>query len=62
MTYVQVTEEQFDTFKREALEWVEGTMLFVDVPGIAWSAIAEFNANKQGLTIYAHRIGLPSQF
>lgn len=62
MTYAQVSAEQFEVFKQEALQWVNGTMLFDDVPGIAWAAIAEFNANKQGMTIYSHRVGMPSQF
>lgn len=53
------TIEQFEAFRKEAKDWLDNSSgnLWFDCKGVAWTAIAEFNANKQGLTIYTHRDG-----
>lgn len=56
-----VTTEQFNEYDKKFSEWFdkkENSSLFHDVRGICKNAIMEYLANKDGFTIYPHKVSL----
>ena len=52
------TEEQVDRYVQRAKHWVVEAEKWASYVSVAASALAEYMANDDGLTIFASRVGL----